>query len=151
MRERRGMHHSRATFDRAADRTRVQQVIAVEAVEAGDIVAKTLQVRRYRGTYMTAMTSDQDPHVPMVAECLNQSTGFGHAEYAPKSPISSTSPLVKAYLACPMVRRRSTVRFRKGAPVHRLGSSRYRAFLLLVQQVQQPYRPASTHLTIMIF
>jgi hypothetical protein len=72
------MHHSGTTFDRAADRTRVQQVIAVEAVEASDIVANTLQVRRYRGTYMTAMTSDQDPHVPMVAECLNQSTGFGH-------------------------------------------------------------------------
>ena len=58
------MHHGGAPAGRAPDRSRIQQVIAVEEVITDDIVAQALQMSRYRSTHMTAMPRDQNPHIP---------------------------------------------------------------------------------------
>ncbi len=64
MGKRPGMHHGGAVVGRAPDRSRIQQVMAVDAVITDDIVAQALQMSRYRGTYVTAMPRDQNPHDP---------------------------------------------------------------------------------------
>jgi hypothetical protein len=55
-----------APAGRAPDRRRIQQVIAVEAVITDDIVTQALQMSRYRGTHVTAIPRDQNPHDPMI-------------------------------------------------------------------------------------
>jgi hypothetical protein len=45
----------------------------------------------------------------------------GDAQYAPRSAYQAVTCLVRAWTECSMVRRRSTVRFRKGAPTARPG------------------------------
>ena len=49
MGDRRQVHDGGAAFRRPPDRGGVKQVIAVGAVEAGDLVAKAPQVSGYRG------------------------------------------------------------------------------------------------------
>ena len=61
MGKRRGMHHGSATAGRAPDRSRIQQVIAVEPVITDDIVTQVPQVSRYMGAYVTVMPRDQNP------------------------------------------------------------------------------------------
>jgi hypothetical protein len=60
------MHHGAATFGRTPDRGRIKQVIAVEPVKTDDSVAQALQMSRYRGTHVTAVPRDQNPHDPMI-------------------------------------------------------------------------------------
>jgi len=66
MGKRRGMHYGGAAVGRAPDRSRIQQVVAVEAVITDDIVAQVLQMSRYRGTHVTSMSRDQNPHGPII-------------------------------------------------------------------------------------
>jgi hypothetical protein len=66
MGKRPGMHHGRAAAGRAPDRSRIQQVMAIEAVITDDIVAQALQMSRYRGTHVTSIPRDQNPHDPMI-------------------------------------------------------------------------------------
>jgi hypothetical protein len=66
MGKRPGMHHGGAAADRAPDRSRIQQVVAVEAVITDHIVAQARQMSRYRGTHVTSMSCDQNPHGPMI-------------------------------------------------------------------------------------
>jgi hypothetical protein len=60
------MHHGAASFGRTPDRDRIQQVIAVEPVKTDDSVTQALQMSRYRGTHVTAVPRDQNPHDPMI-------------------------------------------------------------------------------------
>jgi hypothetical protein len=60
------MHDGGTPVRRAPDRGKIQQVIAVNAVIADDIMTEALQVSRYRGTHVTAMPRDQDPHRPVI-------------------------------------------------------------------------------------
>ena len=66
MGKRPGMHHGGAAAGRAPDRSRIQQVMAVKAVITDDIVAEALQMRCYRGTNVTAVPRDKNPHGPMI-------------------------------------------------------------------------------------
>jgi hypothetical protein len=66
MGKRPGMHHGGAPAGRTPDRSRIQQVIAVEAVITDDIMTQELQMSRYRGTHVTAMSRDQNPHGPII-------------------------------------------------------------------------------------
>jgi hypothetical protein len=60
------MHNSGAAVRRAPDRGKIQQVIAVNAVIADDIMTAAPQVSRYRGAHVTAIPRDQNPHDPMI-------------------------------------------------------------------------------------
>ncbi|MDX6416635.1 MAG: hypothetical protein QOG28_1255 [Trebonia sp.] len=66
MGQRPGMHDGGAAVRRAPDRGRIQQIVAVNAVIADDIMSEALQVSRYRGTHVTAMPRDQNAHDPMI-------------------------------------------------------------------------------------
>lgn len=66
MGKRRGVHHGGAAAGRPPNRSRIQQVIAVEPVVTDDIVTQAFQESRYRGTHVTAMPRDQNPHQPMI-------------------------------------------------------------------------------------
>jgi hypothetical protein len=66
MGKRPGMHHGGAAVRRTPDRGKIQQIIAVNAVIACDIMTQTLQMSRYRGTHVTAVPGDQDAHDPMI-------------------------------------------------------------------------------------
>jgi hypothetical protein len=59
-----GMHNGSAAVRRAPDRSGIQEIIAVEAVEAGDVMAEARQVIRYRGTHVATMPGDQNAHTP---------------------------------------------------------------------------------------
>jgi hypothetical protein len=62
----RGVHNGGAAVRRALDRGKIQQVSAINAVVADDIMTETPQVSRYRGTHVTAIPRDQNPHDPMI-------------------------------------------------------------------------------------
>jgi hypothetical protein len=66
MGERPGMHHGGAAAGRTPDRSRIQQVMTVEAVITDDVMAQSLKMSRYRGTNVTAIPRDQNPHDPMI-------------------------------------------------------------------------------------
>jgi hypothetical protein len=66
MGQRPGVHDGGAAVRRAPDRGKIQQVIAVNAVVADDIMTEALQVSRYWGTHVTAMPRNQNPHDPMI-------------------------------------------------------------------------------------
>ena len=66
MGKRPGVHDGGAAVHRPPDRGKVQQVIAVDAVITGDIMAQLPQMSRYLYTYMTAMPSDENAHDPMI-------------------------------------------------------------------------------------
>jgi hypothetical protein len=73
------MHHGGAAADRAPDRSRIQQVIAIEAVITDDIMTQALQMSRYRGTHVTAIPRDQNPHDPMIRSRPTAApTNFAH-------------------------------------------------------------------------
>jgi hypothetical protein len=61
------MHHSSAALRRTPDRSDIPQIIAVDEVIAGDIMAEAPQMSRYRGTHVTAMPRDQNPHHSMIS------------------------------------------------------------------------------------
>jgi hypothetical protein len=60
------MHHRGAAIRRELDRGQIQEIIAVDAVEADNLMAQALQMRRDRGTHVTAMPSDQNAHDSMI-------------------------------------------------------------------------------------
>jgi hypothetical protein len=60
------MHDGNAAVRRAPDRSDIQQIIAVDAVITGDIMAEAPQMSRYRGTHVTAMPRDQNAHDSMI-------------------------------------------------------------------------------------
>ena len=79
MGKRPGMHHGGTAVGRTPDRSRIQQVMAVDAVITDDIVAQALQMSRYRGTHVTAIPRDQNPHDPMIGgRSTAAPTDFAH-------------------------------------------------------------------------
>jgi len=66
MGQRPGMHHGRTAVRRPPDRGEIEEVVAVDAVKADNIVAQAFQVSRDRGTYVTAMPRDQNAHESMM-------------------------------------------------------------------------------------
>ena len=66
MGKRPGMHHGVAAAGRAPDRSRIQQVLAIKTVITDDIMTQALQMSRYRGTHVTAIPRDQNPHDTMI-------------------------------------------------------------------------------------
>jgi hypothetical protein len=60
------VHDGGAAVRRAPDGGKIQQVIAINAVVADDVMTESLQVSRNRGTHVTAMPRDQNPHDPMI-------------------------------------------------------------------------------------
>lgn len=61
-----GMHHGGAAVRSAPDRSGIQQVVAIDAVKADDLMTEERQVLRYRSPYVTAMPRDQNAHYPMI-------------------------------------------------------------------------------------
>lgn len=66
MGKRPGVHHGCTAVDRVPDRSRIQQVMAVEAVITDDFMTQVFQMSCYRGTHVTAIPRDQNPHNPMI-------------------------------------------------------------------------------------
>jgi hypothetical protein len=62
------MNHGGAAVHGPPDRREVEEVVAVGAVEAGDIVAQVLKVSPYRGADMTAVPGDQNAHCSIIGE-----------------------------------------------------------------------------------
>jgi hypothetical protein len=60
------MHDGGAAVRRASDRSEIQEIVAVNAVIADDIMPEELQVSRYRGTHVTAIPRDQNAHNSMI-------------------------------------------------------------------------------------
>jgi hypothetical protein len=62
VRQRRQVHDSGAARRRVPQPSGIEDVHAVGAVEAGDVVAESGQVAGHRITYVTAVPGDQDAH-----------------------------------------------------------------------------------------
>jgi len=60
------MHDGGTAGRRPPDRGRIQEIIAVHAVKADNIMAQALQVSRDRSTHVTAMPGDQNTHDSMI-------------------------------------------------------------------------------------
>jgi hypothetical protein len=60
------MHHGGAAVRRAPDRSGIQEIIAVNVVITGNVMAEARQMSRHRGTHLTAMPRDQNPHDLMI-------------------------------------------------------------------------------------
>jgi len=87
MGKRPGMHHRGAPAGRAPDRRRIQQVVTIKAVITDDVVAQVLEMSCYRGTHVTAMPRDQNPHVPMIGGRLAAAPADSARESGRKSGI----------------------------------------------------------------
>lgn len=68
MGKRPGMHHGGTPVGRTPDRRRIQQVMAIEAVITDDVMTQVLEMSRYRGTNVTPIPRDQNPHDPMIGD-----------------------------------------------------------------------------------
>ena len=84
MRERRQVDDRLAARGRAADGSKIQQILPLDAVETRHLVAALLEEARYRGADMAAMPGDQNAHPVMI------SLGRIHAE-EPEGSLPQTS------------------------------------------------------------
>ncbi len=117
MSKRPGMHHGGAAAGRPPHRSRIKQVVAVEAVITDDIMSQALQMSRYRGTHVTAMSRNQNPHGPIIDGGLRPRQRISLASMSRNSrapPIANWSgqPLTAVTESLPMPTRRVTEKSR---------------------------------------
>ena len=58
------MDHGGAAIRRELDRGQIQEIIAVDAVKADNLMAQSLQMSPDRTAHVTAMPGDQNAHNP---------------------------------------------------------------------------------------
>jgi hypothetical protein len=66
VRKRAEMHDGGTAVGRTPDRGEIQEIIAVGAVKADDIVAEVPQMTGYRPADVTEIPCDQNPHGSMI-------------------------------------------------------------------------------------
>jgi hypothetical protein len=113
MGKRPGVYDGGAAVRRTPDRGKIQQVIAVDAVITGNIMAQVPQMSRYLYTHMTAMPGDENTHDPMICrrasarpadfaceEAGRQASGRGRGSTGVSGPVaaSSMAPLAATIL-----------------------------------------------------
>jgi hypothetical protein len=66
VRKRRQVNDRHAARGRAADGSKIQQILPLDAVKAHHLVAALFKEARYRGTDMAALPGDQNAHPSMI-------------------------------------------------------------------------------------
>jgi hypothetical protein len=90
VRERRQVDDRLAARGRAADGSKIQQILPLDAVETRHLVAALLEEARHRGADMAAMPGDQNAHPAMI------SPGRIHAEEPEGSLPQASAAAIRA-------------------------------------------------------